>query len=148
MERSAFFVKLGAVLWWPFSKVRPQLRSALWVLYVGAFAAVIVLLRAFVKRAFGDRTGIDIELLGHFIGSVGLGALASAFVWISEDRVVLVWLRVAIFGAISGFVFGLIVELQHGPPVDAIDYSLSAIIAAVLFPLVRWAALKGSHEST
>lgn len=148
MEQSAFFSKLGAVLWWPFSKVRPQLRSALWVLYVGAFAAVTGLLQVIVKRAFGDRTGIDIELLGHFIGSAGFGALASAFFWSSEDRVALVWLRAVIFGAMSGLVFGLIVELQHGPPIDPIDYGLSAIIAAVLFPLVRWVALKGIHEST
>lgn len=147
MEQN-FFVKVGGALWWPFSRVRPQLRSALWVLYVGAFAVVIGLLRVFIGSLFGSRTGIDLQLLGHFIGSAGLGALASAFVWSSKDRVGLMWVRVTLFGAISGFGFGMIVELQHGPPVDAIDYSLSTIGAAVLFPLIRWLALKGSHEST
>jgi hypothetical protein len=145
MDQIRFLARLGTVLWWPFGRVRPQLRSALWVLYVGAFAALVVLMR---ERLFGDRSGIDFKLLGHFIGSAGLGALTSALIWGPEDGIALGWLRVVVFGAVSGLVFGLIVQLQHGPPIDAIDYSISAIIAAVIFPLVRWAALKGHHEST
>lgn len=148
MEQNFIFVKIGGLLWWPFSRVRPQLRCALWVLYVGAFALVVGLLQVFIKNALGSRTGIDLQLLGHFIGSAGFGALGSAFVWSSKGRVALMWLRVTLFGAISGFMFGMIVELRHGPPVDVIDYSLSTIGAAVLFPLIRWLALKGSHAST
>ena len=62
MEQGSFFARVGTVVWWPFSQVRPQLRSALGVLYLGALAAVIALTRVAVGRAFGNQTGIELEL--------------------------------------------------------------------------------------
>ena len=114
------------------------------MLYLGVLSVCALSMRVLIDLAFRQPVGgIHFELLGHFVGSCGIGALASAPLLSSNNVAVHTWLRVTMFGGISGLVFGLIVEIKHGPPIDIADCILSAFLAACLFPLVRWLASKG-----
>ena len=115
------------------------------MLYFGVLAVVVSAMQLLVNFAFGDRGVINFELIGHFTGSAGAGALVSALLLGSVTDATGAWLRTTLFGAVSGFTFALMVELQHGPPIGAWDCILSTVIAAVLFPLVRWLVIKGSQ---
>jgi len=118
-------------------QVRPSLYNALWVIFVGLSVLFAAGFTVIVMRCFGERGYIRFDVLGAMIGSMGLGALLSAPVPHPA------WLRTAVFGAFSGLTFGMLVEMKFGPPMDAGDVAISTLVAAALFPLVRWLAAKG-----
>jgi len=142
-EPGTFFSWLGNVIVWPFGECRPQFWSALFVLYLGAFAVFVACLRMLIYFAFREPVaGINFDLLGHFIGAGGVGALASAPLLSANNVAIYTWLRIALFGGISGFVFGLLIEIKHGPPIEISDCALLSLLAASLFLLVRWLVSK------
>ena len=138
-EPGTFFSWLTNVIVWPFLKCRPHFWSALFVLYFGALTIFVACVRMPIDLLFRQPiAGIDFELIGHFVGASGVGALASAPLLSANNVAIYTWLRIALFGGISGFVFGLLIEIKHGPPIDTSDCVLSSLVAAGLFLLVRW----------
>lgn len=131
-------VWIGAVYWWPLTRVRTELRTALWVLYGGGYAVLIELIRFVVRR----QAVLDLGDIGHFVAALGVGALLASLLLPGDG--VRAWMRTTLFGLIAGLVFGVIAELQQGPPVDVMEVCFYALPTGVLFPLVRWLALKGS----
>lgn len=135
-----FFIWVGAIIWWPLTWVRPEFRSALWVLYCGVCALLVMLIKSVVRPAASD-----LPMIGHFVAAFGAGALISSCL-LAGDGAARAWFRTTLFGLIGGAVFGVIAEMQSGAPVDAIDICFYALSATVVFPLVRWLALNGSAD--
>lgn len=131
---------------WLLSQVRPRFHNALLVVYAGAACCALILVWALVRLAFGRGVWLSLELLTVMalpLGSVGVGALVSALLWTSNDNDTRKWVRLTLFGGTSAFVFGLLVQLRVGPPIDPVFCVIATLLGAVGFPLIRWLSLKG-----
>jgi hypothetical protein len=129
---------------WVIDRIRPHFFSALCVLFIGALMLITSAVQVLIELAFGEPAAIDFGFLGFLIGSIGTGALISGLL---RDFVTGIWLRVTLFGAISGLTAGLLIELQHGPPIDASSCILMAMVTAGLFLAGFWALLWANKDN-
>lgn len=130
---------------WLSSQVGPRFRNALWVVYAGAICCALILVWALVRLAFGRRIWLGLEVLTLMtlpLASAGVGALVSALLWTSDNKDTLRWLRLTLFGGTSAFVFGLLVQLRRGPPIDPLFCVIATLLGAIGLPLIRWLSLK------
>lgn len=126
-ERPALALK------WVLARSRPQFHYAALVLFLAFLNVAVVQLLLFAFNAFGAGYVIDYQLLGHFVGPLGIGALAAGQVrWrIPDDRAWRPWLVAAIFGGTSVTVFLL---LLGGWAWALVGFAAGAI----LFMFLHW----------
>ena len=124
-----------------FRGTRPPFHTAVIVLYWSLMSIPMAWVVVIVRRAFGERVVVDYELLGYFAAPLGLGALASAvYELISENRSN-PWVSCAVFGAVTGYAFSLLVEMKNNASMDFTVGFLVAGGVAALFVLLRWLML-------
>lgn len=124
-----------------FRGTRPPFHTAVIVLYWSFFSIPIAWAVVIVKRAFGERVVVNYELLGYFAAPLGIGALASAAYELASENRSNPWVSCAVFGAVTGYAFSLLVDMKNNTSIGFANGCLIAGGMAALFVMLRWLML-------
>ena len=130
----SFWQRIAFVRFWLIAKSRPQLHYAIDVLYQGAFYAVMMTVLVFIFNLFGLRYAVNYDLIAHFIGPLGAGALAAGYVRyrLADSFSYRGWIVAATYGGVAIMVFALLLDFS------AISAGVGFAVGALLFMLLHW----------
>ena len=111
-ERS-YWNYLALARLWLLARSRPQFHYAVDVLYLALVNIAMVALVVFVVNLFGADYFVNYDLVAHFVGPLGVGALVAGLVrrFVSDQNALKGWIVSGSYGGTSVAAFLLLLEL-------------------------------------
>ena len=126
--------RIALVRFWLLTRSRPQFHYAIDVLYQGFLYTAMMTVLIFLFNLFGLGYSVNYDLIGHFIGPLGVGALAAGYFRfrIPDSFPYRGWVVAAVYGGVAIMTFALL-----------LDFSIVAAgagfgIGALFFMLLHW----------
>lgn len=138
-HNAGFWYRVAMVRVHMLLRTRPQFHFAVEVLYHSAIQGAVLALSVALLNLIGMDLTINVDLLAHFVGPLGAGALAAGHTraLFSEPTPARGWVVSAVFGAVTVLAFMLLISLRGGM-FEWVALSLAPLVGAALFMLLHW----------
>ena len=131
--------RIARIRLWLLMHTRPQFHYAAEVLFQAAFYGCVLGLTVLALNLFDLGVAINFDLIGHFVGSLCVGALAAGILreQISVESPLRGWAVAAMYGGFTGLTFSTLVELRWREP-TLLGAILGLASGAAFFTLLHW----------
>ena len=134
-----FWDRVALARWWLLARSRPQFHYAVEVLFQAVVYGATITLTVFVLNLFNMDLVVDFDLIGHFVGPLGVGALAAGFVrgLIQEENALKGWIISGTYGGVAVMTFAILVDFRWRAPTLG-GTALGFVFGAAFFMLLHW----------
>ena len=137
--RFTFWERVALARFWLLARTRPSFHYAVEVLFQTVVVGCTIWLTVQVLNLFGMNLAVDFDLIGHFVGPLGVGALAAGLMreLLPRESGWKGWLVAGTYGGVSVLIFAILVELAwRAPTLPGAVIGFSA--GAGFFMLLHW----------